>query len=196
MGCPLGKAIQAPVQMSTGTRAVKLFARLLVDLSGKIRVPSFSGMWCILIVRDEYSRWTRVFFLRKKSDAAKAFEMILAECRHLGFPVGMIELFVRSDDGGELSAKAFRALRRRWGIKQEFTPYGKNNGVAKHTLRMIQDVARASRAPGCIHVPLCPDPGGGGLWAEAVACACHSMEYTPTTPNPGNKSPWGDTSRS
>ena len=98
------------------TRAVKLFTRLFVDLSGKQRVPSMSGMWYTLIVRDDYSRWTRVFFLRKKSDAVKAFEMFLTECRHLGFPIGMEVLFVRSDNGGEFTAEAFKALCRRLSL--------------------------------------------------------------------------------
>jgi len=83
-------------------------------------------------------------------------------------------------------AKTFRALRRKWCIKQEIAPQVQRGGKAR--VGRDPNVARASRAQAAV---TCPDaPTHEGLCAEAGACACHAINYTPTTANPGNKSSW------
>ena len=57
------KRLWKPITRSTHTREDKKLQRVLVDLSGKMVVPNIGG-----------KRFTRVYFLSKKSDAASAFE--------------------------------------------------------------------------------------------------------------------------
>ncbi|CAN0397182.1 unnamed protein product, partial [Hapterophycus canaliculatus] len=139
-----------------------------------------------MIVRDDCTRWTRVFFLRHKSDAASAFESFLADVRADGTPSEV--LIVRSDNGGEFFEGDFGKLCRSRGVKQEFTPaYSPQyNGVAERALGIIRKAALAARLQAPLMYPGAPsDPT---LWAEAIAWSCHVMNMTATKTNPGHKS--------
>ena len=82
----MAKGLRKPIARSTHTRAVKKLERVFVDLSGKMPVPSIGGKRYTLLVRDDHTRFTRVYFLKQKSDAASAFESFLAEVRADGTP--------------------------------------------------------------------------------------------------------------
>ena len=139
-------------------------------------------------MRDNCTRFTRVYFLRHKSDAASAFESFLAEVRADGTPSAVMA--VRSGNGVELFGRAFGELCRKRGIKQESTPADrpKYNGVAERALGLINDAAVAAR----IHATeLYPNaPNYPSLWAEAASWAFHALNCTATTANPGDKSPY------
>ena len=53
-------------------------------------VPSVGGKRYTLIVGNDHTQFTRVYFLAKKSDAASAFESFLAEVRADGTPSTVI----------------------------------------------------------------------------------------------------------
>ena len=55
------------IAKSTHTGADKKLQRMFVDLSGKMTVPSIEGKRNTLIVQDDCARFTRVYFLGKKS---------------------------------------------------------------------------------------------------------------------------------
>ena len=82
----MAKGLRKPIARSTHTRAAKKLQRVFVDLSGPMAVQSIGGKRYTLIVRDDCTRFTRVYFLRHKSDAASAFESFLAEVRADGTP--------------------------------------------------------------------------------------------------------------
>ena len=73
-GCSMAKGLRKPIARSTHTRVAKKLPRVFVDLSGPMTVQSIGGKRYTLIVRDDCTRLTRVYFLRHKSDAASAFE--------------------------------------------------------------------------------------------------------------------------
>ena len=127
-------------------------------------------------------------FLRHKSDAASAFESFLAEVRADGIPSTVMA--VRSDNGREFFGGAFGELCRKRCIKQEFTPADspKYNGVAERALGLINDAAAAARIQATELYPGAPDYPS--LWAEAASWACHALNCTATTANPGDKSPY------
>ncbi|CAN0428094.1 unnamed protein product, partial [Scytosiphon promiscuus] len=129
-GCSMAKGFSIPISRSTYSRAVNQLARVSVVLSGRAALPSLGGKWYIVEVRDDCTRWTRVFFLRKKSSAATAFERYLAGVRAGGTP--SVVLAVRSDNGGGFFEGNFGRLCRSRGIKQEFTARNSPefNGVA------------------------------------------------------------------
>ena len=85
-GCSMVKGLRKTIARSTDTQADTKLERVFVDLSGKMAVPSIGGKQYTLIVRDDHTRFTQVYFLAKKSDAASAFESILAEVRADGTP--------------------------------------------------------------------------------------------------------------
>ena len=62
-------------------------------------VRSIGGKRYTLIVRDDFTRFTRVYFSRHKTDAASAFESFLAEVQADGTPSAVMA--VRSDNGRE-----------------------------------------------------------------------------------------------
>ena len=166
-GCSMAKGLRKPIARSTHTRAAKKLQRVFVDLSGPMTVQSIGGKRYTLIVRDDCTRFTRVYFQRHKSDAASAFESFLAEVRADGTPSAVIA--VRSNNGIECFGGAFGELCRKRGIKQEFTPADspKYNGVAERALGLINDAAVAARIQA---TELCPSaPTYPSLWAEAAS---------------------------
>ena len=151
-------------------------------------VQSIGGKRYTLIVRDDCTRFTRVYFFRHKSDAASAFESFLAEVRADRTPSAVMA--VRSDKGREFLGGAFGELCRKRGIKQEFTPADspKYNGVAERELGLINDAAVASRIQATELYPNAPNYPS--LWAGAASWACHALNCTATTANPRDKSPY------
>ena len=151
-------------------------------------VQSVGGKRYTLIVRDDCTRFTRGYFLRHKSDAASAFESFPVEVRADGTPSAVMA--VRSDNGREFFGGAFGELCRNRGLKQEFTPADrpKYNGVAERALGLINDAAVAARIQATELYPNAPNYPS--LWAEAASWACHVLNCTATTANPGDKSPY------
>ena len=133
-------------------------------------------------------RFTRVYFLRHKSDTGSAFESFLAEVRADDTPSAVMA--VRSDNGREVSGGAFGGLCRKRSIKQEVNPADspKYNGVAERALGLINDVAVAARIQATELYPNAPNYPS--LWAEAAPWACHALNCTATTANPGDKLPY------
>ena len=116
----MAKGLPKPIDRSTHTRADEELQRVFVDLSWEMIILSIGGKWYTLIVRDDCTRFTRMYFLGKKSDAASAFEPFLAEVWADGTPSAVMAF--RSDNKGEFFGGDSRKLCRKRGIKQEFTP--------------------------------------------------------------------------
>ena len=117
-GCSEAKGIREPVKPFTYTRAAKPAERCFADLSGPKSVKSMGGEEYMVMVRDDFSRLTRVFFLRTKDETATYFLMCLAEIAPRKVEV------VRSDGAGECSKGAFGALCASEKIRQELTTAG------------------------------------------------------------------------
>ena len=184
-GCPEAKGIRKPVKLLTYTRATKPADRCFVDLSGPKSVKSMEGKEYMMIVRDDYSRFTRVFFLRTKDETATYFSKYLAEIAPCKVEV------VRSDGGGEFSKGGFGALCTTEKIKQEFTTAGspQYNGVAERQIAIIEAAGIAARIRATAKYPNEVLPRGESLWAEQAHWACHELNCTATSANPGYKPP-------
>ena len=114
-GCSEAKGIRKPAKPFTYTRAAKPAERCYVDLSGPKSVKSTRGKEYMMIVRNDFSRYTRLCFLRTKDETATYFSKYLAEIAPRKVEV------VRSNGGGEFSKGAFGALCTADKIRQEFT---------------------------------------------------------------------------
>ena len=140
-GCTEAKGIKNLVKPFIYTRATKLAERCFVDVSGPKSVKSTGGKEYMMIKRDDFSRFTKVFFLRNKDETATYFAKYLAE-----IALRKVEV-VRSDGGGEFSKGAFGALCTTEKIRQEFTTTDspQYNGVAERQIAIIEAAGLAAR---------------------------------------------------
>ena len=72
----------------------------------------------MLLICDDFSRFTWTYFMRQKSDTVALFEQFLADER-VAENTSAVEV-VRSDEGEECK-EDFAKLCRRHNIRQEFT---------------------------------------------------------------------------
>ena len=95
----------------------------------------------MLIVRDDFSWYTQVFFLRSKDEGAEYFSKYLAEIAPRKAEVA------RSDVGGEFHEAGFGSLRRREKIRQEFTASHspEYDGVAERQIGIIESTGLAAK---------------------------------------------------
>ncbi|CAI5952997.1 unnamed protein product [Closterium sp. NIES-65] len=116
---------------------------LHMDVSGQGREQY------ILLVVDDYSRYTTVFPLRSKDDITKVLiDWIRAARLQLrdSFGLDFLVLRLHSDRGGEFSCACLGAFCRAQGIRQTFTlpASPQQNGIAERRIGMVIYVARTS----------------------------------------------------
>ena len=188
-GCSLAKGYRKPIPSSTNSRAPEKLGRVFVDLSGPKRTPSLLGKRYVMKVRDDFSLYAWVYFLKHKSDAADAFRKFLTDVGADGVP-SKVDI-VRSDNGGEFFGGEIGEVCKPFFIKQEFTNADspKQNGIVERALGSTQNAALAACIQALIIFPLVQLPPTESLWAEAVHWSCDALSHTATTANPGNKSP-------
>ena len=189
-GCSMAKGYRKPIANSTKSRATEKLGRVFVDLSGPKSTHSLLGKKYVMMVKDDFTRYSWVYFLERKSDAVEAFRKFLADIRADGVPLE-VEM-VRSDYGGEFFDGDFGYVCRQYCIKQEFTnaKCPELNGVAERAFGIIQNAVLAARIQAPILFPHVELPPSKILWAEAVHWAYEALNRTATTFNPGNKSPY------
>ena len=97
---------------------------------GPMRTESMGGKRYIMVVVDDFSRYSWVEFLREKSEACDKMERL---CKRLQNEKGVPIVKIKSDHGKEFENAKFEAFCNEHGIKNEFlalkTP--QQNGVLK-----------------------------------------------------------------
>ncbi|KAJ9535601.1 hypothetical protein OSB04_un001260 [Centaurea solstitialis] len=141
---------------------------LHMDLCGPMRVESLARKKYMLVLVDEYSRYTWLEFLRAKSDAA---DLIIAFIKQIQVLLGRQVKKLRSDNGTEFRNVKLQSFLEEVGISHNFsavrTP--QQNGVVERKNRTLVEAARSMIAHS--GVPL-------SLWAEAVSTACYTQNRT------------------
>ena len=115
----MAKGYRKPIASSAKSRASKNPGRIFVDLSGPKQTPSLLGKRYVMIVKDDFTRYAWIYFLKQKSNTADAFKKFLVDVRADGVPSEVI--IVKSDDGGEWYGGDFGSVCRHYCFKQEFT---------------------------------------------------------------------------
>ena len=90
---------------------------LHVDLMGPTRMESLGGKRYIMVVVDDFSRYSWVEFLREKSKACEKMEKL---CKRLQNEKGVPIIKIRSDHGKEFENVNFEAFCNEYGINKEF----------------------------------------------------------------------------
>ncbi|GJY77438.1 retrovirus-related pol polyprotein from transposon TNT 1-94 [Tanacetum coccineum] len=159
--CAMGKSKKKPHKpKSEDTNQEKLYL-LHMDLCGPMRVASVNGKKYILVIVDDYSRFTWVKCLRSKDEAPdfiiKFLKMIQVR---LKVPVRRI----RTDNGTEFVNQTLREYYEKVGISHETSVARspQQNGVVERRNRTLIEAARTMLI--YAKAPLF-------LWAEAVATA-------------------------
>ena len=129
---------------------------------GPSRIESLDGKRYIMVMVDDFTRYTWVILLRSKSDA---LEHIVALCTRLQNEKSLKINRIRSDHGKEFESSYMESFCIRSGISQEFsapiTP--QQNDVVERKNKVIQEMAKAM-----IH----NKDVVRNLWGETVNTAC------------------------
>ena len=134
-----------------------------MDLFGPTAHKSLGAKKHCLVIVDDYSRFTWVFFLKLKSETQQIFiDFATEQQRQHNVPI----LAIRSDNGSEFKNYTLNDWLSDEGIRHQYsaayTP--QQNGVAERKNRTLMDMARSMLAE--FKSPF-------NFWAEAISTACH-----------------------
>ncbi|WVZ88908.1 hypothetical protein U9M48_035375 [Paspalum notatum var. saurae] len=136
---------------------------LHMDTVGLARVASVSGKWYVLVVVDDFSWFSWVFFMEFKDEAFGFVRDLVLRLRNESHKAMRA---IRSDNGGEFRNSRFENFCRDLGLEHQFSsPYTPpQNGVVERKNRTLVEMARTMldehRTP-------------RRFWAEAVNTACY-----------------------
>ena len=161
--CQMGKQTKASHHMVNVITTSRCLELLHVDLIGPIRTESLGGKRYIMVIVDDFSRYTWVEFLKEKLEACEKLEIL---CKRLQNEKGPPIVKIRSDHGKEFENARFESFCEKNGIKKEFsTPKTlQQNGVVERKNWVIQEMAR---------VMLLNKQITQNFWGEAVNTSCH-----------------------
>lgn len=160
--CHEGKQCRLPFNHK-GSRATELLEVIHADLCGPMEVNSIGGSRYYLILEDDFSRMTFVYFLKHKNQAFgyfKEFKIMAENQTNI-----KIKAF-RTDNGGEFCSSTFEKFLTENGIiHQKTNPYTpQQNGMSERMNRTLVEKARC----------LLFDAGlDKSFWAEAVSTAVY-----------------------
>nr|GEU71588.1 hypothetical protein [Tanacetum cinerariifolium] len=150
--------------------------RLHMNLFGPTFVKNLNKKSYCLVITDDYSRFTWVFFLATKDETTPIIKTFLTGLENqLSLKVKVI----RSDNGTEFKNFDHNQFCRLKGIKREFsvprTP--QQNGIAERKNKTLIKAVRTMLADSLLPIP---------FWAEAVNTACYVQNRVLLT-KPHNK---------
>ena len=156
--------------------------RIFVDESGEKPVASKGGKKYSLFFRDDVTRMSWIYFMRKKPESPDALDQCLADTREYGPPK-----IIRTDDVPQLKADKSDEICRKLHIKREFTSANtpQLNGVAERGLTLIEKVAKASAYQAKVSFVGMDLPPMDRLWADNHHNACDVLNRSATKSNKG-----------
>jgi transposase InsO family protein len=138
---------------------------LHMDLFGPIAYISIGGSKYYLVIVDDYSCFTWVFFLQEKSHTQETLKGFLRQAQN---EFGLRIKKIRSDNGTKFKNSQIEGFLEEEGIKHEFSsPYTpQQNGVVERKNRTLLDMARTM---------LDEYKTSDQFWAKAVNTACYAI---------------------
>ncbi|GJR99681.1 integrase, catalytic region, zinc finger, CCHC-type containing protein [Tanacetum coccineum] len=163
--CQLGKRKKHTHKPKTENTNLEVLNTLHMDLCGPMRVQTINGKKYILVIVDDYSRFTWVKFLRSKDETPT---VVIKFLKQIQVGLNKTVRFIRTDNGTEFVNKTlydyYESVRIFHQKTVPRTP--QHNGVVKRRNRTLVEAARTmlifSKAPMF-------------LWAEVVATACYTQ---------------------
>ncbi|KAK1617707.1 hypothetical protein QYE76_023224, partial [Lolium multiflorum] len=145
--CVEGKMHDSPHPSKTIISSKRILELLHVDLFGPVTHASLGAKKHCLVIVDDYSRYTWVYFLKTKDETQQIFIDFATEVQRQH---NTLNDFL-SDEG----------IRHQYSAA--YTP--QQNGVAERKNRTLMDMARSMMAE---------YKSRYNFWAEAISTACHS----------------------
>ncbi|KAI3746288.1 hypothetical protein L6452_08715 [Arctium lappa] len=163
--CEKGKMKRAPHKPKPEPSTNAPLELLHMDLCGPMRTQSLGGKKYILVIVDDYSRYTWVKFLRSRDETPDFLITFLKMTQvNLQKPVKIL----RTDNGTEFKNNKVEEYLEYFGISHQYsaarTP--QQNGVVERRNRTLVEAARTMLSQS--DLPLF-------LWAEVVSTACYTQ---------------------
>jgi transposase InsO family protein len=162
--CRHGKMLAGSHSLVIKVMTSHLGELLHMDIVGPDRVCSFGGKWYELVVVDDFSRYSWVFFMAAKDEVfTHARDLILRLQNE--FPKNAMRA-IRSDNGTEFKNTQFATLCASLGLEHQFSsPYvPQQTGIVERKnqtlVEMVRTMLDEHRTP-------------RRFWAEAINTACH-----------------------
>ncbi|GJW47325.1 putative ribonuclease H-like domain-containing protein [Tanacetum coccineum] len=164
VACQKGKQHRASCKSKTVSSISQPLHMLHMDLFGLTFVKRLMKKMYCLVVTDDYSRFSWVFFLATKDETSGILKSFITGVENL---IDQRVKVIRCDNGTEFKNKEMNQFCERKGIKREFsiarTP--QQNGVAERKNRTLIEAARTMLADSKLPTT---------FWAKAVNTACYS----------------------
>jgi transposase InsO family protein len=163
--CQAGKQVGTHHPHKNIMTTDRLLELLYMDLFGPIAYISIDRSKYYLVIVDDYSCFTWVFFLQEKSQTQDTLKGFLRRAQN---EFGLRIKKIRSDNWTEFKNSQIEGFLEDEGIKHEFSsPYTpQQNGVVERKNRTLLDMARTM-----LDEYKTPDR----FWAEAINIACYSI---------------------
>ncbi|CAG9110681.1 unnamed protein product [Plutella xylostella] len=176
--CLEGKIHRLP--FSTSENKTSRSCELIhADTCGPMEVPSVGGSRYFVILKDDFSNYRSVYFVKSKDEIKKCIENFLYKAENI---TNNKVLCFRSDNGTEFVNREVQNLFEKRGITHQTTvPYTpEQNGKAERENRTLIESARTM---------LCAAGLPKKLWAEAVHTAAYVLNRTSKS-NETGKTPY------
>ncbi|KAI3716898.1 hypothetical protein L1987_68116 [Smallanthus sonchifolius] len=162
ISCSKGKQHKSSHKPKTTNSIDSPLQLLHMDLFGPVSVTSLGRKSYCLVVTDDFSRFTWVFFLAKKDETPEILKTYLLQIENL---FNLSVKTIRSDHGTEFKNATLDSFCESKGISRQFsaprTP--QQNSVAERRNRTLIEAARTMIVDSKLPVT---------FWAEAVNTAC------------------------
>ncbi|GJW36028.1 putative ribonuclease H-like domain-containing protein [Tanacetum coccineum] len=179
VACQKGKQHKASCKAKSVSSISHSLQLLHMDLFGPTSVRSLNHKTYCLVITDDFSRFSWVFFLRTKDETSGILKDFI---RQIENQLNQKVKTIRCDNGTEFKNKDVIEFCGSKGIKREYsnarTP--QQNGVAERKNRTLIEAARTMLADSFL-----PNT----CWVEAVSTACYVLNRVLVT-KPHNKTPY------
>ncbi|GJR82029.1 putative ribonuclease H-like domain-containing protein [Tanacetum coccineum] len=179
VACLKGKQHKASCKSKIQNSITQPLFMLHMDLFGPTFVSSLMNKKYCLVVTDDYSRFTWVFFLASKDETSGILKSFITEIENL---VDKKVKIIRCDNGTKFKNRVMSDFCEKKGIKREFsvarTP--QQNGVAERRNKTLIKAARTMLAESNLPTT---------FWSEAFNTACYVQNMLLVV-KPHNKTPY------
>nr|GEU78471.1 Gag-Pol polyprotein [Tanacetum cinerariifolium] len=163
--CQLGKSKKHTHKPKTENTNLEVLNTLHMDLCGPMRVQTINGKKNILVIIDDYSRFSWVKFLRSKDETP---EVVIKFLQQIQVDLNKTVRYIRTDNGTKFINHTLTEYYERISIFYQTTVprTQQQNNVVERRNRTLVEVAQTM---------LIFSKALMFLWAEAVAMACYTQ---------------------